>query len=285
MKILSSRTDTRKTPLERDEGHLGFYSFFFWTTKAVTVLFFCVVVFAFFLFLFLFFLLWAPPPPCNKKRDDTREKRERENFFFLEEGVKFSLDFLQNFFCFFLQTEEEREGKKKPHKKGPLFTPRLNNKLKTMFQRAAATPLSMRSSVRPFAAQCNNNKRHQRAPASISMTRRRHHVVSASFSVSDITGPVNDTVNDLKSTEVRNFPQLYSSSSLGERITIRFRLFAFFDDRERERERRAEDHLLLQFYQKTTPHPRARAFERRRKKGEKKKKKKTTVWRTGFDSI
>ena len=159
-----------------------------------------------------------------------------------------------------------------------------------MFQRAA-TPLSMRSSVqhhaRPFAAQCNN-KRHQRAPASISMTRRRHHVVSASFSVSDITGPVNDTVNDLKSTEVRNFPQLlYSSSSLGERITIRFRLFAFFDDRERERERererRAEDHLLLQFYQKTTPHPRARAFERRRKKGEKKKKKKTTVWRTGFD--
>merc|ERR1711970_232693 len=89
-------------------------------------------------------------------------------------------------------------------KKVPFLVQRLNNNtlLKTkMFQRAAAAPLSMRSSVRPFAAQCNNNKRHQRAPASISMTRRRHHVVSASFSVSDITGPVNDTVNDLKSTE------------------------------------------------------------------------------------
>ena len=62
--------------------------------------------------------------------------------------------------------------------------------------------------------------------------------------------------------------------------TFRFRLLLFSTI---ERERRAEDHLLLQFYQKTTPHPRARAFERRRKKGEKKKKKKTTVWRTGFD--
>ena len=171
--------------------------------------------------------------------------------------MKFSRRLFPKFFLFFLANRRRTRGKKKPHKKGPLFTPRLNNKLKTMFQRAAATPLSMRSSVRPFAAQCNNNKRHQRAPASISMTRRRHHVVSASFSVSDITGPVNDTVKDLKSTEVRNFPQLYSSSSLGERITIRFHLFAFFDDRSRER--RAEDHLLLQFYHKTTPHPPTRA--------------------------
>ena len=133
----------------------------------------------------------------------------------------------------------------------------------------------MRSSVqhhaRPFAAQCNNKQRHQRAPA-ISMTRRRHHVVSASFSVSDITGPVNDTVNDLKSTEVRNFPQLLLYSFVVQRITIRFHLFAFFDDRSIERERRAEDHLLLQFYHKTTPpiHLRLRARFRRakEKKGE-----------------
>ena len=136
-----------------------------------------------------------------------------------------------------------------------------------MFQRAA-TPLSMRSSVqhhaRPFAAQCNN-KRHQRAPASISMTRRRHHVVSASFSVSDITGPVNDTVNDLKSTEVRNFPQLlYSSSSLGERITIRFRLFAFFDDRSRETRGRPPSSSILP---KDHPPPTRARFRAKEKKG------------------
>ena len=137
-----------------------------------------------------------------------------------------------------------------------------------MFQRAAAAPLSMRSSVqhhaRPFAAQCNN-KRHQRAPASISMTRRRHHVVSASFSVSDITGPVNDTVNDLKSTEVRNFPQLlYSSSSLGERITIRFRLFAFFDDRSRETRGRPPSSSILP---KDHPPPTRARFRAKEKKG------------------
>ena len=156
-----------------------------------------------------------------------------------------------------------------------------------MFQRAAAAPLSMRSSVQHHARPFNNKQRHQRAPASISMTRRRHHVVSASFSVSDITGPVNDTVNDLKSTEVRNFPQLlYSSSSLGERITIRFRLFAFFDDRSRETRGRPPSSSILPQDHPPPTHARARAFERRRKKGEKKKKKKkTTVWRTGFDSI
>ena len=146
-----------------------------------------------------------------------------------------------------------------------------------MFQRAAAPPLSMRSSVqhhaRPFAAQCNNKQRHQRAPA-ISMTRRRHHVVSASFSVSDITGPVNDTVKDLKSTEVRNFPQLllYSSSSSSSRELRFVFIFLLFSTIDRSRERDARKTTF--FFNSTTrpPHPStyacARAFdERRRKKG------------------
>ena len=156
-----------------------------------------------------------------------------------------------------------------------------------MFQRAAAAPLSMRSSVqhhaRPFAAQCNN-KRHQRAPASISMTRRRHHVVSASFSVSDITGPVNDTVNDLKSTEVRNFPQLlYSSSSLGERITIRFRLFAFFDDRSRETRGRPPSSSILPKDHPT--HPRARALSSEGEKRGRRRRRRRKQRFGGRDSI
>ena len=159
-----------------------------------------------------------------------------------------------------------------------------------MFQRAAATPLSMRSSVqhhaRPFAAQCNNNKqRHQRAPASISMTRRRHHVVSASFSVSDITGPVNDTVNDLKSTEVRNFPQLLYIFFvvLGrENYTIRFRLFAFFDDRSRETRGRPPSSSILPKDHPT--HPRARALSSEgEKRGRRRRRRKQRFG--GRDSI
>ena len=66
---------------------------------------------------------------------------------------------------------------------------------------------------------------------------------------------------------------------MGERIT-RF-VFVFLLFSTVDRERRAEDHLLLQFYQKTTPPTRARArFRAKEKKGgeKKKKKKKTTVW-------
>ncbi len=137
--------------------------------------------------------------------------------------------------------------------------------------------------VRPFAgAQCN--KRH-----SISMTTRRRHktvVVSASFSVSDITGPVNDTVNDLKSAEVRIhyspiifFVIILSSSSR--------ELHDKNDEQKRFTFRCAEDHLLLllQFFsdQKTTspPTPRAR-FRAKEKKGggeeEEEEEENPTVW-------
>jgi hypothetical protein len=161
-----------------------------------------------------------------------------------------------------------------------------------MFQRAAAAaPLSMRSSVQHHARPFNNKQRHQRAPASISMTRRRHHVVSASFSVSDITGPVNDTVNDLKSTEVRNFPQLLYIFFvvLGRENYDSFSSFCFFR-RSIERDARKTTFFFNSTKRPPHPHPPARAFERRRKKGKekkkKKKKKKTTVWRRrGFDSI
>ena len=194
---------------------------------------------------------------CLKTTLEREREREREK----KKGEILSrpLTFSKIFFLFFLaQTEEEEDeerGRKKKaaQKRSPLYSKTQQQTSQTiMFQRAAAPPLSMRSSVqhhaRPFAAQCNNKQRHQRAPA-ISMTRRRHHVVSASFSVSDITGPVNDTVKDLKSTEVRNFPQL-----------------------------------------STHPPTLARALstsegEKRGEKKKKKKKKKTTVWRTGFDSI
>merc|ERR1711959_208639 len=88
-----------------------------------------------------------------------------------------------------------------------LFLTRLDNNTQHTLFFETTKMLSMRSSsscvhhhVRPFAGAAQCNKRH-----SISMTtRRRHAVVSvSSFSVSDITGPVNDTVNDLKSIEVR----------------------------------------------------------------------------------
>merc|ERR1711959_769402 len=86
-----------------------------------------------------------------------------------------------------------------------LFLTRLDNNTQHTLFFETTKMLSMRSSsscvhhhVRPFAGAAQCNKRH-----SISMTtRRRHAVVSvSSFSVSDITGPVNDTVNDLKSIE------------------------------------------------------------------------------------
>ena len=155
-----------------------------------------------------------------------------------------------------------------------------------MFQRAAAAaPLSMRSSVQHHARPFNNNKqRHQRAPASISMTRRRHHVVSASFSVSDITGPVNDTVNDLKSTEVRNFPQLYSSSSFCRRRRENYTIKMMS---KRDLHFVARKTTFFFFFNSSRtkrpppPQPRARAFERRRKKGEEKKKKKKKTQRFG----
>ena len=74
-----------------------------------------------------------------------------------------------------------------------------------------------------------------------------------------------------------------------QRITIRFHLFAFFDDRSIERERRAEDHLLLQFYQKTTPptHARARALSSEgEKRGRRRRRRRRRKQRFGGrDSI
>ena len=107
--------------------------------------------------------------------------------------------------------------------------------------------------------------------------------------MSDITGPVNDTVNDLKSTEVRKFPYILRRPFHGEkdaRFVFVFLLFSTID-----RERRAEDHLLLQFYQKTTPPPPTRArFRAKEKKGEgeeeeEEEEENNGLEEEGFDSI
>ena len=148
-----------------------------------------------------------------------------------------------------------------------------------MFQRAA-TPLSVRSSScvqhhRPFAAQ-QCKKRHQRAPASISTTTRRN--VSASFSVSDITGPVNDTVNDLKSAEVRIRSPIICNSlrhhdSCRELLLLNCGLFVFVfcffdrDAREKEEETRKTTTFFFFFNSSSSSRYQKRPRER---KGEKK---------------
>ena len=162
-----------------------------------------------------------------------------------------------------------------------------------MFQRAAAAPLSMRSSVqhhaRPFAAQ---QQQQQTTPASAGVdfddakkTPRRLGLV---FGVGYYRSGERHGERSENRPRCAISPQLYIFFViLGRRYTIRFRLFAFFDDRSRETRGRPPSSSILP-KDHLHPHPRARARfrakEKRKEKKKKKKKKKTTVWRRG-DSI